>query len=60
MIAQITRFSSSAESLCAYFLGNMVGMPPIRERIRFQNYSTSHCGYRRKILSEQTCGVADQ
>jgi len=33
----------------------MVGMASIkRERIRFNNYSTSTCGLRRKNLTEQT------
>jgi hypothetical protein len=32
----------------------MVGMAPInRERVRFDNYSTSTCGLRRKNLTEQ-------
>jgi hypothetical protein len=41
--------------MCAYFLSKMVKIASFkREKVRFHHYSTSLCGLRRKILSEQT------
>ena len=49
-----------SELTCAYFLGKMVEMPPVkRERVRFDNYSTSTWGLRRKNLTEQTFLLKD-